>query len=212
MAWLFHGVMVVPTLLAVLFWVGFCYRSNSLLKSVIKTGSVATLAAIAVMVKAPVLLVAGLALGAVGDWFLSRDHDKAFLTGLIAFACAHLAYIGLIWDGFGWDGTGHAALILVAFCAVMAFVLWPRAGALRWPVMAYVVIICIMGLVALAQPDPQVWLAAGLFIASDTILALELFVLAAADPLRRVTPFAVWGLYWLAQAHFLSAFARIGAA
>lgn len=198
--------MIAPTLLALIYWVGFCYRANSLLKSLIKTGSVGLLALVAVMVKAPILLAVGLGLGAVGDWFLSRDHKQVFLIGLLAFAAAHLAYIALI---LGRPASAIPAVpvaLLLLLCAGIITMLWPRAGELRWPVTAYVIIIGAMGLAAMIRSDPAVWLAAGLFIASDILLAVELFVLRPQHPLRRVTPFAIWALYWLAQAHFLYAF------
>jgi hypothetical protein len=41
---------------------------------------------------------------------------------------------------------------------------------------------------------------------SDRVLAAETFVLAQDHPLRRITPYAVWPLYWGAQAGFLAAF------
>ena len=48
---------------------------------------------LAVVENGPLLLFAALALSAVGDAFLSREGDRAFLGGLASFLAAHLAYI-----------------------------------------------------------------------------------------------------------------------
>jgi uncharacterized membrane protein YhhN len=70
-------------------------------------------------------------------------------------------------------------------------------------VRGYVVLIGLMGLAALALPAQpgQVWLRAGaaLFIASDLMLAIQLFV--TRDPLRqRRLGLALWPAYWAGQA------------
>ena len=62
-------------------------------RSIRKSLPVALFAMAAVAEGAPVLLIAALALSAVGDFALSRPGSKAFLIGMIAFAAAHLAYI-----------------------------------------------------------------------------------------------------------------------
>ena len=85
----------------------------------------------------------------------------------------------------------------------------PRAGALRGPVMVYVPIILSMGLAALALSGDRwtVALAALAFIASDLILAAEKFLLPPGHAFLSVAPFAIWILYWTAQAGFFAAFA-----
>lgn len=62
------------------------------LRSLVKTASVACLALAALAAGAPPAIAAGLALGALGDWFLSRPGDRAFLAGMAAFGAGHLAY------------------------------------------------------------------------------------------------------------------------
>jgi uncharacterized membrane protein YhhN len=39
-----------------------------------------------------------------------------------------------------------------------------------------------------------------MFMASDFILSLELFVLDPQSALRKITRHAIWGLYWCGQA------------
>lgn len=188
-------------------------------RSFVKTASTALLAAAAFASGGPVLLGVALLLGALGDLMLSRQGQAAFLVGLISFAAAHLLYVLLfLLDGEadlaqllnGWEPV--AVVGLLGLGVAMARRLWNASGDLRWPVMAYIAIIMAMGLAALALPAGQrglPLLAAVCFIASDAILSAELFLLGSADPLRRITPYAIWALYWTAQALFLLAYAPV---
>ncbi|MBI1416160.1 MAG: lysoplasmalogenase [Limimaricola sp.] len=192
--------------LALIFW-ACTAMPESWGKSVVKTASVALLAASAAVSGAPGLLVLGLALGAAGDFALSRRGERAFLAGVAAFAAGHLAYLALfIARGAPvWSPTAPG-WVLIGLGLGMAALLWPRTGALRWPVMAYLVLIVAMGLAAFALPLPGLAYAAALFIASDSLLAAERFLLPPGA-LRRALPWLVWPLYWLAQLQFLSVFA-----
>ncbi len=183
-------------------------------RSVLKTASVALLALAALLTGAPWLLAVALGLCALGDLFLSRDGEGAFMAGVGAFAAGHLVYAVL----FLTRSEGDAGLlvqlpgaVILAVLAVlglaMARVLAPRAGALKGPVLAYIPIILGMGAAALTLPfGSWVFAAACAFMLSDMVLAAETFVLAEDHALRRITPFAVWPLYWGAQAGFLAAF------
>jgi len=87
--------------------------------------------------------------------------------------------------------------------------LWLRTGALRGPVTGYVAIILCMGWAALAVPGTgplwQVLAGAILFVASDTVLALERFVIDVDHTAAGMARF-VRGTYWSAQALFTLAF------
>ena len=72
-----------------------------------------------------------------------------------------------------------AGVPLLALAA--AIFIAPRAGALSWPVRGYIVVILFMVLAALGtRGHPLVAAGALLFMASDFILALQLFVLPKA--------------------------------
>lgn len=152
----------------------------------------------------------GMTLGAVGDWFLARRGETAFLAGMAAFGVGHLAYAaGMLARSseIGFDGLSVAED--VALGSILALVLstevWlaPRTGALRWPVRAYVVLIAAMGAAAVLLPAaPGQWalgLGAALFVASDLMLALRLFVVAEPGR-RRLLCLALWPAYWSGQA------------
>lgn len=206
-------LMMVAAGLATSYWIAHCYREPSVKRSVIKTLSVVLLLAAAWIGHGPALLLVALGLCALGDFLLSRPGETAFMAGVGAFAAGHIAYVALFLttSGAALDRLGAAwpsLLGLAILGCVMAVILWPRAGALRGPVMAYIPIILAMGAAAQVLPvqHHDARTAAFLFIASDLILALEMFVLAEGR-WKRIAPFAVWPLYWLAQALFTLSFA-----
>lgn len=179
---------------------------ETLLRSAVKTLAVALLAALAFIRGGPLLLVGALALSALGDAFLSRDGEKAFLGGLASFLAAHLAYIAL----FSLVGAGleplsqpwraALAVVMAAFAATMLFMLWRRVGPdLRVPVAAYAAAILGMGVSALTLDNVWVIVGAVLFMASDGLLAAEKFLVAAISPHREWMRYAVWALYYAAQ-------------
>jgi uncharacterized membrane protein YhhN len=179
---------------------------ETLLRSAVKTLAVALLAALAAVQGGPLLLVAALALSALGDAFLSRDGDKAFLGGLASFLAAHLAYIALFFlAGGGWELLAEPwrvvlAVAMAAFAAGMLVMLWRRvAPDLRLPVAAYAAAILGMGVSALTLDNVWIIVGAVLFMASDGLLAAEKFLVAAISPHREWMRHAVWALYYAAQ-------------
>ncbi|MDQ2091993.1 lysoplasmalogenase [Marimonas arenosa] len=215
-------ILAVSAILSALYWAVFCHRGASWPKSLVKTASVLLLAFAAWQAGGAWGLIVALLLCALGDFLLSRDGKAAFMAGVGAFAAGHVAYVVL----FASRATADPARlwqmpqnVLVAGLAmlgvVMVAVLWRRAGALRGPVLAYVPVILAMGIAALMlPPDFEAVLvlpAALLFILSDFVLAMEMFVLRADQALRRLAPFIVWPTYWLAQLGFTLAFAPAAA-
>ena len=156
------------------------------------------------------LVPLGLALGALGDLCLALKGERLFLAGVGAFGLGHLAYAGgfLLRSGaLGFDGvSGAEGLVLAVLLALLVSTeVWlaPRTGGLRGPVRGYVALIGLRGVAAVLLPDApgQGVLRAGaaLFILSDLMLAVEMFV--ARDPrLRRGLALALWPAYWGGQA------------
>lgn len=150
-------------------------------------------------------LVAALLLGALGDWFLLADSDRRFLGGLGAFLLGHTAYVacfatlGLTLSA--WTAAGGLALLgaLVAGRRVLPAALADRGPSTALPVAAYMAVIGAMLVAAWATTDPLVALGATVFVASDTVLALDRF----ARPRRWTAPWphlAVMVTYHLGQA------------
>ncbi|WP_456389518.1 lysoplasmalogenase [Profundibacter sp.] len=172
-------------------------------RSIRKTLPVTLFAIAALVAGAPMLLVAALGLSALGDFALSRDGTKAFLIGMVSFACAHIAYIAVMLvlgaelDILQWPFMAG----MLALGLSTEWWLRPHTAGLKWPVRAYVGIILAMGLVALGLPGARnvaLW-GAMLFVISDMILSIESFVLAFDDPRRRWAGKLVWITYICAQ-------------
>lgn len=152
---------------------------------------------------APPLLVAALGLSALGDFALSRSGDKAFLIGMLGFAAAHIAYVGVMLSVGASIATAQWPLIAVILAMGLSTEWWlrPHTGALKWPVRAYVVIILVMAIVALGVPEARavaLW-GALLFVLSDLVLSLETFVMDENHPRRKLASKLVWITYVSAQ-------------
>lgn len=212
---MFQTVLTGAAACCALAYLPLAPRPESLLRSCIKTASVALLALAALLAQAPWPLVLALSFCALGDWLLSRPGDRAFMAGVGAFAAGHMGYVALFLsrpdanpDRLADSPQIWIALGLVLFGLAMARKLAPRAGDLRLPVLIYIPIILAMGVAALTLPTATPVLPAALaFIASDTVLAAEKFLWPAGHPALRWTPLTIWPLYWGAQAGFLLAFA-----
>lgn len=170
--------------LACLVLVGAEYGKRSQLRIVTKT--IASLAFIAVGVLAmraepsssyAMWIVIGLVLGAVGDVALLGRGDRAFLGGLAAFLLGHIAYVVAIAQlapPAQWIHPLAIAPVVVGGGALAW--LWPRLGAMRVPVIVYVLTIVTMVAGALAVRHPVLTTGAILFFASDLAVARDKFV------------------------------------
>lgn len=198
---------LVFSLVAAVIYAFTLSMAPTLARSAAKTLAVAMLAVLAFMHGGPLLLVAALAFSAVGDAFLSRDDEKAFLGGLASFLAAHILYVPLFLQSGGGLGLlgaelwrGAIALAMAVFGIVMLAALWRRVGpALRLPIGVYVAAILAMGISALTTSNLWVIGGAILFMASDGLLAAERFLLAAISPHRFWMRYVVWTLYYAAQ-------------
>lgn len=161
------------------------------------------------------LVLAGMALSLAGDVLLLRE--RLFTAGLTVFLFAHLAYTA----AFAFIAVESAQLLgltsvaagAVAGAAVVAsavFVLGRTilAGAARrgerTPVTAYLAAISAMVVAAGASGHPWAAVGAGLFYASDTLLAWRRYVGQRADPTFRWREWHVMATYHAAQFCFLA--------
>lgn len=182
-------------------------RPPTFMRAVLKTLAVGLLAVLAVMQGGPWLLVLALVLSALGDFFLAFDGEKPFLAGLGSFLAAHIAYVALFYFAGGGQyellsEPWRAVIAIVMTLAVLAMIamLMRRIGPeLRIPVTLYSLAIFLMGISALTLNNLWVIVGAILFMASDTILATEKFLISAISPHRDWMRYAVWVLYYAGQ-------------
>lgn len=204
---MFMMLLGLSTILSLVYEAWVCNAPISWLRTAVKTGAILCLAALALNVGAPVLLVAALGGSALGDFFLSRDGDKAFLAGMAAFFAGHVAYIALfvtLGDGVGVIAARwQVPVALLVFAAGVYAYLWPDLEMFRLPVAGYSVAIAAMGITAISLPLSGwfLWIVAGagFFILSDTILAAEKFRPPKVAWFEKLAPHLVWLFYWGAQ-------------
>jgi len=119
-----------------------------------------------------------LALGGAGDVALLGSSDAAFTAGLVGFLAGHLAWIAALrrrpGGGYLRVRPALAAPQVAAFAAMNAY-LWKRTGKDRIPVVVYSTVLLAMSLTALDSGSPRTAAGGALFLASDTMLALEKF-------------------------------------
>ncbi len=185
-------------------------RPASVVRTFVKMFSVGLLVCLSWSYNAPVLLIAALLFGTLGDGFLSREGDRYFLAGLASFLLGHICFtflflqlnpeFSLLPDEPLRIGM---AAILVILAAGVSVNLRPFLGPLLVPVYLYVIISLVMGFAALALPQSWpillVTIGAMLFIFSDVILAYDLFVIPAESDLREYTSRILWTFYWGGQ-------------
>ncbi|MBE7939127.1 MULTISPECIES: lysoplasmalogenase family protein [Ramlibacter] len=152
-------------------------------------------------------LAGGLLLSLAGDVLLMLPGH--FVGGLVAFLLAHLCYIAALRDGAGWLPRPLALAATLAYGAAMLAFLFPTLPpALRMPVSAYVAVIALMAAQALGRAAvlggrdaAAVGLGALLFMASDSLLAVNRFALALPlAPLWVLSTY--YGAQWLIAMHF----------
>ncbi|MDT7837750.1 lysoplasmalogenase [Aquabacterium sp. OR-4] len=153
-------------------------------------------------------VLAGLGLSLLGDVALLWPRE-GFLPGLVAFLLAHLAYLVAFTRG-GVRFIAHRGpfVVYAVVAGAVLWRLWPGVpGALRAPVIAYVLCLAAMaaqaaarwlllseGSTVQARLARRAALGGGLFLVSDALLATNKF--AGPVPLA-----SLWVLasYWAAQ-------------
>ncbi|MER8862633.1 lysoplasmalogenase family protein [Mesorhizobium sp. M0751] len=176
-------------------------------RSAARTLAVALLAVLVVQQGGPWLLVAALGVSAVGDAFLSRDGEKAFLAGTASFLAAHMLYVVLFLRAGGGPGLlsaepWRAAIVLAMFVSVltMLFALRRRVGpALRLPIGVHAPALLAMGITALTLNSVGVVGGVVLLMLSDGLLAAEKFLLPVISPRRIWMRHGIWALYYVGQ-------------
>lgn len=211
------ALALLSPLAALLYGLVFSSRQPSAIRTVVKTtavGILALLAAAATLTAGTAslswtILAVGFALCAIGDAFLAGDPKRWLPPGLVAFLLGHIAFIVLFAGAAETRTLGPAIYAAMAVVAVigagMLRWLWPHLGPLRWPVVAYVVVIVVMVCEGLTHWSHNIaWAFGGLlFMASDAILAGQLFRGAKLPGPQRLTDWAIWFLYYGAQVAFL---------
>jgi len=166
---------------------------------IVKGLSVGLLAAIA-FPQMPVLGFA-LAVSTLGDILMDLDPQHLFVYGLGSFLVAHITYVVLFVQHrprpFSAGTAKIAASIgMLLYSIAISAWLFPTLGDLKIPVAIYMCEITAMAITAILARFPTPWVAIGaiLFVASDSLLAVNKF----KTPIS-YRDILVWSTYYAAQ-------------
>ena len=183
-------------LVAILTILGFCsgvltilaaYQKRHLTHYLFKPLTLVFIIAIALLSKNPVspfyrqAIIAGLLFSLVGDIFLMLPSDR-FVPGLVSFLAAHVFYIVAFTSESGRALSFWTLIPFVIYGCLMLRLLWPHLGKMRLPVVIYLLVILTMGWTAAGrrlltnqEGSLLAFLGAVLFVASDSLLAVDKF-------------------------------------
>lgn len=180
-------------------------QDKTLFRAVWKTLPVLLLALYAYRVGAHPLLVAALALGALGDWSLAFEGDRAFVGGVAFFLSAHVAYVALLASisdpAIAFSETWRvvaAALVGLVTLGVLARI-WKPAGRLALPIAIYVLLFMVLVWLTLGLANPLIFAGATLFILSDIVLTIRKYWTGPDHPVDGAAAYFVWVTYFAAQ-------------
>lgn len=128
-----------------------------------------------------------LVLSLFGDVFLmfgdgARTRDRAFIAGLACFLLAHIAFVAAFVQGLQAPDLPSWLAVIVFLAAGYLFVMLPRAGAMKLPVLVYTLVLAAMVFAAAARHESigddaslRALLGALLFMVSDSLLGWRRF-------------------------------------
>jgi uncharacterized membrane protein YhhN len=180
-------------------------RGKTVFRAVWKTLPVLLLALYAYLVGAHPLLIVALALGALGDWSLAFEGDRAFVGGVGSFLSAHVAYVALLLTlsdpeialADPWRVIAGALVALLT--SVVLFRIWRPAGRLALPIGIYVLLFMVLVWLTLGLANPLVFVGATLFILSDIVLTIRKYWTGPGHPIDGAAAYFVWVTYYAAQ-------------
>ena len=124
------------------------------------------------------LLIAGLAFSGFGDIFLDVDRTQLFVFGLGSFLIAHIFYmisfmpVKKITIKLATFVVGY-----VSYALIMFYFILPGLNDLLLPVLIYMSVLMLMGIMTLLSKASNHWLVLGgtSFIFSDTLIGFDKF-------------------------------------
>jgi uncharacterized membrane protein YhhN len=161
--------------LAPLDWIAVARRSAAL-EYATKPAAVAALLLWAAGASHPAAaLEAALVFSLIGDVLLMLPSD-AFLPGVAAFACAHVAYVAAFSAPLRARLAWLAVVLLVGAPATARLLRAAPGRGLRVALAAYGLLLALMAASALASGSARAAVGGVLFLVSDTLLAWNRFV------------------------------------
>ncbi|HQY90592.1 lysoplasmalogenase [Caldilinea sp.] len=164
------------------------YAGSQMQRYLFKPLTTTLILALALLLPAPVsplyrgLIAIGILFSLSGDIFLMLPGNSPFIWGLVSFLAAHLFYSAGYVSRSGFALHWLIVLPFVVYGMVLLSLLLPYTGAVRVPVILYAIVLIVMGWQATEMwwalrdlPALLAMIGALLFIASDSLLALDKF-------------------------------------
>lgn len=180
----------------------FINREISKARSLFKTLPIFLLAIYALFATPQFLWLAfALFFCALGDFFLSLDKNKFFISGLSAFLIGHILYVLFFNFELGIEPTSYLSVLGVAIYAIsFGGYLVTKTTKYRIPIIGYVLILCAMVIFATFLPPQYIFVKLGalVFVISDSLLAIRMFIIKEKRS-KEILSIAVWCTYITAQ-------------
>lgn len=201
-------LLVVSAICAAIYWVWVIDPNLpgsrfGVVAKVWSTGLLAVMAAVAQPRRN--VLVLALAFSVAGDLFLDVRRlgplgpVQLFMFALVSFLIAHVFYAALFLNKRSEAVSARRKIacgVVVGVAVISLSVLWPGLADMRGPVLAYSLVLTAMAVSAQwSKFGPLVAIGALFFVASDTMLAMNIF----GHPFHGARTL-VWVTYYLAQA------------
>ena len=125
------------------------------------------------------LLGTGFLFCMAGDIFLDLNRELFFVQGLGSFLAGHIFFSILFIRKFNYSfSNALKASFVLLYIIILSFIMIPHLGSLLIPVVAYIVVIGIMGITAafVKSKLPYIFIGASLFVFSDSIIAVSKFL------------------------------------
>jgi uncharacterized membrane protein YhhN len=134
----------------------------------------------------------------VGDMVLTLPTKTALNGGIFAFMITQALYISIFLKNWQLQKKQLALFVPVLLFVLIGFYyLWPYFGLMKLPITLYLCLLILMVFCAFQtkRPSPLIRLGALVFLLSDFILALDLFVL----PHNSIIAVLIMLFYYMAQ-------------
>ncbi|MBI2786023.1 MAG: lysoplasmalogenase [Legionella longbeachae] len=144
------------------------------------------------------LLLCALSCSLFGDIILTLPIKAAIQIGIVTFMVTHCTYICLFLRNMQFEWKRFAFFLPVLALVIVGFyLLWPYLGEMNKPVTVYIFLLTLMVFFSFQVKQHALLIGVGalLFLLSDFVLALTLFVL----PNNKPTTMLIMLFYYTAQ-------------
>ncbi|PWY56797.1 lysoplasmalogenase [Legionella qingyii] len=145
-----------------------------------------------------ILLLCALGFSLIGDIFLTFPIKVALQLGILAFMGSHCMFISIFLKNMRFQRKNLLSFLpILVFVLISFYFLSPYLEEMKKPVAAYLCLLTLMVFCSFQVKQQALLIRTGacLFLLSDFVLSLDLFVL----PANKLTAILIMFLYYAAQ-------------